>query len=179
MSTPKSSSANGNGPRNLFVEADPDHDPPTSPRASRATSTRNAHCRARGRGLVVAVDPASSITAPAGGFDATSFTRPNAGLGALGARSRERFGRAEVDAGRLLVRVAARRYPGLSAIVVLGAALIALGWLGFRDRRRARRAPHRRSAPRCRAARSEHRFLARSRGPRAVACAGRGAAGSG
>ena len=129
MSPPKSSSANGNGPRNLFVETDSDHDSPSSPRASRATSTRTAP--GRGRGLVVPVDPASSITAPPGGLNATSFTRPNARLGMLAARSRARIHRVEVNAGRLLGRVAARRHAALSASVVLAAALIAVGWLGL------------------------------------------------
>jgi hypothetical protein len=145
MLTPQSGRAgNGSGGGNLFVEADPDQEALGSARADRpAAGTCSAPGARRGRGLVVPVESPSATVV--GSSEAARFTRSNGSIGQLSAGVSVRLRRADVRAGELLRRVAARRYGALLAVVLLGVVLISLSWLGLalRDTSAARHAPDR------------------------------------
>ena len=127
-----SSSASGNGRQNLFVEADPEYDVAASPRSNQPRSDTHAARRPRrGRGLVVAVDAPSAASAPSHGPDAARFTRRNTALDQLRAVAGHKLRQADARAGRLLRRLASRRYGALAVAAVLGGLLVALTWLGL------------------------------------------------
>jgi hypothetical protein len=129
MPTPRQQSpfANGASHANLFVEADPDHEPFTSRHPT--TSTRTAVPARRGRGLVVPVD--SPAIAPIRSADAARFTRPDGGVGRLSASAQAQLRTADVRAGALLRRLATPPYAPLAAVTAVAAMLIALSWLGL------------------------------------------------
>jgi hypothetical protein len=133
----------------LFVLADPEIDALASPatEALPAIDTDTARRPRRGRGLVVPVD-ASSPARGAERPDAAQFARRNTALGQLRAAVRQKLCQADVTAGKLLRRLASRRYGPVAVAAALGGLLLALIWLGLavRDSSTARVAIERRLA---------------------------------
>ena len=123
-----SSPTNDGARQNLFVEADPEYDEFSSPPAgsSSAIDTRSARGRRQGRRPVVPV-VTSSMASPAQA-DAARFTRGNTGFGRLCAFVEHKLQYADLVAGRVLRRVASRRYGALTAGAALGGLLVALVW---------------------------------------------------
>jgi hypothetical protein len=136
-------SLNGTVRRNLFVEADPDRDAFGSPRSHRRARASTRSTLRPGRGLVVPVAPSSAATV--GRSDAARFTRPNGTINRLGVIVGRRLRRADVRAGGVLRRLAARRYAPLVALALLAAVLIAVSCLALalRDASAARHAAER------------------------------------
>lgn len=123
-----SSPTNDGARKNLFVEADPECDELSSPPAgsSSAIDTRSAGGLRQRRGLVVPVD--ASSMASAAQPDAGRFTRGTNGFGRLRAFVEHKLQYADVAAGRVLRRLASRRYGALIAGAALGGLLVALVW---------------------------------------------------
>ena len=123
-----SSPTNDGARQNLFVEADPEYDELSSPPAgsSSAIDTRSARGLRQGRGLVVPVD--ASSMASAAQADAARFTRGTNGFGRLRAFVEHKLQYADLAAGRVLRRLASRRYGALTAGAALGGLLVALVW---------------------------------------------------
>ena len=116
--------------QNLFVEADPEYNALTSAPtgSSSAIDSSTVRLPRRGRGLVMPVD-ASSMSRRAARRDAAWFTRRKIAFGQARAFAGHRLRQADLEAGRLLHRLASRRYGGLAAAATLGVLLVALTWL--------------------------------------------------
>ena len=123
-----SSPTNDGARKNLFVEADPECDELSSPPAgsSSAIDTRSARGLRQGRGLVVPVDAPSMASGAQA--DAARFTRGNTGFGRVRAFVEHKLQYADLAAGRVLRRLASRRYGALTAGAALGGLLVALVW---------------------------------------------------
>ena len=124
---PNSPTNDGAG-QNLFVEADPEYDELSSPPAASSTAidTRSARGLRQGRGPVVPVG-ASSMASGAQA-DAARFTHGTTGFGRLRAFVDHKLRYADLAAGRVLRRLASRRYGALTAGVGIGGLLVALVW---------------------------------------------------
>ncbi|HEY1516547.1 MAG TPA: hypothetical protein VGF91_09020 [Solirubrobacteraceae bacterium] len=123
-----SSPTNDGARQNLFVEADPEYDELSSPPAgsSSAIDTPSARGLRQRRGLAVPVD--ASPVASAAQADAARFTRGTTGSGRLRAFVEHKLQYADLAAGRVLRRLASRRYGALTAGAVLGGLLVALSY---------------------------------------------------
>ena len=124
---PPSSSPNGAGHSNLFVEADPGL-APQRPAPAVTVVPR------RGRGLVIPVEaPTVTVTRSTQPRrdDPARFTRRTARARRLSATTREHAKRAEASAQGLLGQVLARRYGALITLAVLAGLLLALSWAGL------------------------------------------------
>ena len=132
-SDPRSSASDGR-PQNLFVEADPEFEaapaPPSSSSSADPSTTRPPR---RVRGLVVPVDAHSTEQSP-GRPDAVQLVRRDTALGHLRAVVGRGLRQADVACGRLLARVASRRYGALALATVVPGLIVAFAWLGLAAR---------------------------------------------
>jgi hypothetical protein len=150
-------SSNGGG--NLFLEADPDTSP-TQSQPQRA-GARRPRRRPREQGRIMPVGPSSAAGAPRRP-DAAAFTQPGKRPGSLKAKTREHLRRADANARRLAAQLASRPYTALIALALVGAALLALSWMGLalRNAGAARHSADRRAAAATAALRQERHFAA-------------------
>lgn len=116
--------------QNLFVEAEPAYHALTSPptESSSPMDTSAARRPGRGRGQVMRVE-ASSIGRRSARPDRAQLTRRNRAFVQVGALVERKLRQADLEAGRVLRRLASRRYGALAPVTALGGLLVALTWL--------------------------------------------------
>lgn len=116
--------------QNLFVEAEPAYhaliSPPTESSSAMDTSAAGRPHRVRGQVMPV---EASSMGRRSARPDGAQFTRRNRAFVRLRAFAGRKLRQADLEAGRVLRRLASRRYGALAAVTALGGLLVALTWL--------------------------------------------------
>ena len=119
-----------NGDGNLFLEADPEL--PAAPAMShRPASSRQPRATGRSHTLIVIEESPPSVATMPRRTNAASFTRLTTRLGRLWTWAREQTRRADGNARRVVATLAARRYAALLGLVLVGALLLALSWVGL------------------------------------------------
>ena len=121
------SSSNGAGRGNLFVDADPDLDGIDSA----TTPTTTSVTARRGRGLVVPIEQATASPAHRPrARDAARFTRARPGTVSAVQRLRDYALASDRAAKWVLTRLVAKCYRALIAVAATVALILAVAWLG-------------------------------------------------